>query len=99
MHGSLDDAAGSFAWAPIAIEEGMRKLLLLIVMLPGVAVVSAALANDLPKNTQPKPKTPQVTANPCAQYGAGFVQVPGTQTCVRTNGSVRTDYTTSGRAR
>jgi hypothetical protein len=99
LHGPLDDAAGSFACGLIAIEEGMRKLLLLIALLPGVAVASAASANDLPKNTQPKPKAPQATANPCAQYGTGFVQVPGTQTCVRTNGSVRTDYTTSGRAR
>lgn len=79
----------------------MRKLLPVIALLLGVAIVgiSAALANDLPKNAQPKPKAPQATANPCAQYGAGFVQVPGTQTCVRTSGSVRTDFTTSGRAR
>jgi hypothetical protein len=79
----------------------MRKLLLMIGLLPGVAIVSVALAQDLPKNTQPKPKlkTPQVTVNPCAQYGAGFVQVPGTQTCVKTQGYIRTDVTTSGRAR
>lgn len=88
----------------------MRKLILLIALLPGVlvvsaatvsvATVSAALANDLPKNAaQPKPKPPQANANPCAQYGAGFVQVQGSQTCVKTNGYIRTDVTTSGRAR
>jgi hypothetical protein len=97
----------------------MRKLILLIALLPGVAIVSlaivslaivslaivsaatvgVALANDLPKKGQPKPKPPQATANPCAQYGAGFVQVPGSQTCVKTQGYIRTDVTTSGRAR
>jgi hypothetical protein len=58
-----------------------------------------ALANDRPKNAQPKPKAPQATANPCAQYGAGFVQVQGSTTCVKMNGYIRTDVTTSGRAR
>lgn len=74
----------------------MRKLILLIAvaMAPGLAV-----ANDLPKNVQPKPKAPQAATNPCAQYGAGFVQVPGTGTCVRASGSIRTDATMSGRAR
>ncbi len=69
----------------------MGKLILLIALLPGVAA-----ANDLPKKAQPKPKAPQATANPCAQYGAGFVQVQGTTTCVRMNGYVRTDGGTSG---
>ncbi len=107
--------AGPFASQPVALKEGMRKLILLIALLPGVAIVSllaivslaivsaatvgVALANDLPKKGQPKPKPPQATANPCAQYGAGFVQVPGSQTCVKTQGYIRTDVTTSGRAR
>lgn len=77
----------------------MRKLILLIALLPGVAMVDVAGANDLPKNARSKPKAPQPTANACAQYGAGFVQVPGTQTCVKTQGYIRTDVTTSGRAR
>jgi hypothetical protein len=72
----------------------MRKLILLIALLPGMAV-----ANDLPKNAQPKKKAPQATANPCAQYGPGFVQVQGSQTCVKMNGYIRTDVGASGRAR
>jgi Porin subfamily len=78
----------------------MGKLILVLALVPGLAAVSGATANDLPKNTtQPKPKAPQTTANPCAQYGAGFVQVQGSTTCVRMNGSVRIDVGTSGRAR
>ena len=67
----------------------MRKLILLIALVPGMAA-----AAEQPKNVQPKKKPPQATANPCAQYGAGFVQVQGTTTCVRVNGSIRTDYST-----
>ena len=69
------------------------------VAIVSAATVSVASANDLPKKGQPKPKPPQATANPCAQYGAGFVQVQGSQTCVKVNGYIRTDVTTSGRAR
>ena len=72
----------------------MGKLILLIALLPGVAA-----ANDLPKKSQPKPKAPLTTANPCAQHGPGFVQVQGSTTCVRMNGYVRTDTGTSGQPR
>jgi hypothetical protein len=72
----------------------MRKLILLIALVPGMAA-----ANELPKNGQAKKKAPQATANPCAQYGAGFVQVQGSTTCVKVNGYIRTDVGTSGRAR
>ena len=72
----------------------MRKLILLIALLPG-----AAVANELPKQQQPKKKAPQAIVNPCAQYGAGFVQVQGTNTCVKMNGYIRTDVGASGRAR
>jgi hypothetical protein len=89
----------------------MGKLILLIVLAPALTTLSAAMANDLPKNllrdlpkdlpknTQPKPKAPLTTANPCAQHGPGFVQVQGTTTCVRMNGYVRTDGATSGPVR
>jgi hypothetical protein len=89
----------------------MGKLILLIALAPALATLGAAMANDLPKslpknllkdlpkNTQPKPKAPLTTANPCAQHGPGFVQVQGTTTCVRMNGYVRTDGATSGRPR
>jgi Porin subfamily len=72
----------------------MGKLILLIALVPGVAA-----ANDLPKKSEPKPKAPLTTANPCAQHGPGFVQVQGTTTCVRASGYIRTDTATSGPAR
>jgi hypothetical protein len=62
----------------------MKKLILLAALLPGVAVAAE----------QPKKPAP-VTPNPCAQYGAGWVQIQGTSTCVKTSGSIRVDIGTS----
>jgi porin-like protein len=62
----------------------MKKLILCIVLLPGMATAAE------------KAKKPaQVNVNPCAQYGAGFVQLKGTTTCVKLSGSVRIDMGTS----
>lgn len=67
----------------------MGKLILLIALLPAAAVAAE----------QPKKKPVPVTANPCAQYGAGWVQVQGTTTCVKVGGSLQIEMGTSGRAR
>ena len=81
----------------------MKCLSLIIVLLPGLAVPglapsSAAVAAEQQKSqavkserwkTQPqKDKTRPAAANPCAQHGDGFVQLPGTTTCVRGSGSI-----------
>jgi len=68
----------------------MGKLILLIALLP-----AAATAAEQPKKKKPAP----VTASPCAQYGAGWVQVQGTTTCVKLSGSIRIETGTSGPAR
>ena len=36
--------------------------------------------------TAPVPRSP--SHNPCAQYGAGFTRMPGSDTCIRIGGSV-----------
>ena len=35
-------------------------------------------------------------ANPCAQYGAGFQQAPGSSTCVKVTGAIRIDAGSGG---
>ena len=67
----------------------MRTLFLLIALLPAAATAAE----------QPKKKAVPVTANPCAQYGSGWVQVRGTTTCVKLSGSMRVETGTSGPAR
>ena len=59
---------------------------LTFVLLPGWAA-----AQDQPKPKKPVPETrkpAQATQKPCAEFGPGFVQVAGTNTCVKIGGSV-----------
>ena len=44
------------------------------------------VAAELPKKTTPPPR--EVRGNPCAAYGAGFVRVEGTTTCVKVGATV-----------
>ena len=59
----------------------MGRLILILVLLPTIAAAAE----------QQKKKAPQVTANPCAQYGDGFVQLKGTTTCVKLSGSIQVE--------
>jgi hypothetical protein len=38
-------------------------------------------------------ETPVKRADPCSNYGEGFVRVPGSDTCAKVGGYVRTDAT------
>ncbi len=38
-------------------------------------------------------------ARPCPRYGPGFIEVPGSTTCIRIGGRVRADYDLGGRGR
>jgi len=40
--------------------------------------------------------SPRSAGNPCAQYGAGFQQAPGSNTCVKVTGAVRVDAGSGG---
>ena len=77
--GQTGPVAPSFV-CQTAIEVLMRTLILLTALLPGMATAAE----------QPKKKPPEPIVN-CAQYGDGFVQVKGTNTCVKVGGSVQID--------
>jgi NADH:ubiquinone oxidoreductase subunit 3 (subunit A) len=52
-----------------------------------LAIVAAVILLACPAAIaaqQPK-KPDKVKVNPCAQYGAGFVAVEGTKTCIKTS--------------
>lgn len=60
-----------------------------------LAVLSASTASAQPSRDR-KPDTPakpvplrpaKAAANPCAEYGAGFVRVEGSSTCIKIGGS------------
>lgn len=80
-------------------------------MLAALAMVFAAFLSDAsaqtrePRQGQSKWSTPlgsAMTANkrwrPCPHYGEGFYRLPGSDTCIKIDGSVRSDVTvTPGR--
>jgi hypothetical protein len=62
----------------------MIRLILILALLPSVTAAAE----------QQKKKAPPVAGNPCAQYGDGFVRLPGTTTCVKLTGSIQVDVGT-----
>jgi hypothetical protein len=79
--GPVHAAATPFVHRPITVEGLMSRLILVLVLLPTIATAAE----------QQKKKAPQPTANPCAQYGDGFVQIKGTTTCIKANGYIRVE--------
>jgi Porin subfamily len=72
----------------------MPKMLLLVTALmlsSSAAVAEQSRPLRLDKGTaaaKPQPLKRPSAVNSCAQYGAGFVMVEGTGTCVKTGGAV-----------
>ena len=64
----------------------MRMIICTIVL---AALPSLVWAAELPKKSASPPR--EMKANPCAAYGAGFVRVEGTTTCVKVGGTVRVE--------
>ena len=65
----------------------MQKLFLALVVSLLPTFVVAQQSSQQP--TKPKPNALRPTkSNPCAQYGAGFVQVGDTTTCIKIGGGV-----------
>jgi hypothetical protein len=69
----------------------MRKIIILAIV---GALPTCAAAAELPKKTTAPPR--EVKTNPCAAYGAGFVKVEGSTTCVKIGGTVSVE---AGRSR
>ena len=55
-----------------------------------------AVAAEKPRQPSDKPaaKPAPVRGNPCAAYGAGFVRIEGSSTCVKMGGNVTIDVGT-----
>ncbi len=72
-----------------------RFLMLAVVLATLSSLALAEQAGRKPKATPKgqltpaqKAAPPRSASNPCAMYGAGFVRIEGTETCVRMGGSV-----------
>ncbi|MGB7335896.1 MAG: porin [Salaquimonas sp.] len=69
----------------------MEKARLIISFVTGILIVSSALAGE-PVTVEAESESAVIA---CDKYGEGFVYVPGTQTCVKISGEVRTTFTTN----
>jgi hypothetical protein len=80
----------------------MRNILLAIVLavLPASAALSDGQKPDKPAASgKLLPVKPAASGNACAAYGAGFVKVEGTDTCVKVGGAVSIGAGTSSGSR
>ncbi len=72
----------------------MRKslLVMMVVVLPAVAVAAEQPRSPKPSKAAPSGKSLPLkrpsSANACAEYGAGFVKIEGTNTCMKIGGAV-----------
>jgi hypothetical protein len=67
----------------------MRKIFLaVIIAVLQTWVAVAQQSNQPPKNSPKSGALRPVRSKPCAMYGAGFVKVEGSETCVKIGGSV-----------
>jgi hypothetical protein len=64
----------------------VAAILALLTVAPAIAQTKAAAK---PKADPVSKAEPRTRANPCAQHGAGFVQVEGTGSCVQVRGYLR----------
>lgn len=72
----------------------MRSVLIIAAMLcasPAGAESTRPLKLDTPATDKAVPLKGKASANSCAAYGAGFVKIEGTGTCVQIGGSISTD--------
>jgi hypothetical protein len=77
-------------------SRGRRRLQAATVVLVAVSATVAAEAQTL-RNPNRKPRPPTTSSQqskpvkPCPAYGPGFVQVAGTDLCIKVGGSVEVD--------
>ena len=71
----------------------MKMFPILSAMAFGLAMVmSPAVTANASEPIAIEPKGEE-TVKACEKYGPGFVYIPGTETCVKISGSIRTTYT------
>jgi Porin subfamily len=65
----------------------MRNIMIAMI----VGLLPTSVAAELPRKTTAPPHEETTKTNPCAAYGAGFVKVAGSSTCVKVGGTVRVE--------
>ena len=87
------------------VQGGMRNYVLVIVALVLPAAGAFAEQPRLPNSGKPAPSGKLLPlksarpANSCADYGAGFVRIEGTNTCMKVGGAISVEAGVSARPR
>ena len=63
-------------------------LALMVTLLPPSAIAAGQSGSETKKPAKPSATLRPVKTTTCGQYGAGFIQIEGTTTCVKVGGSV-----------
>jgi hypothetical protein len=63
-------------------------LALMVTLLPTSTIAAGQSGPESKKPAKPITTSRPIKSNSCAQYGAGFIQIQGTTTCVKVGGSV-----------
>lgn len=67
----------------------MKIAIILTSLFAGIIMTSSAIAGErIALEAEPAEKLKS-----CDMYGPGFVYIPGTETCVKISGSIRTTFT------
>lgn len=77
-------------------------LAMLVAVLSPSAVLAASASRpkgDYTTPPDPLPPAKHAAGNPCAAYGAGFVKIEGTDTCMRIGGSLQVGVSGAARPR
>ena len=61
---------------------------LMVTVLPTSAIAAGQSGPEPKKPAKPITALRPIKSNTCAQYGAGFIQIEGTTTCVKVGGGV-----------
>lgn len=62
-----------------------------------ILYLAAAFAPLLPLAARAEPFAPVETVRACPSHGPGFYAIPGTTTCIRIGGRVRSEFTVASR--
>jgi len=72
----------------------MRRIFAAVLVILPTWAIAAEKARQPPDKPAAKPAP--VQSNPCAIYGAGFVKIEGSSTCVKMGGHITIDVGTKG---
>jgi hypothetical protein len=76
-------------------DNWIKAACIAFAVIVSTSAFSQTLVEPLPGTVKPRPAQPGKTATaarPCPEYGAGFVRIDGSRSCIRLSGAVAAEY-------